>query len=353
MLLSAGRVWWTLLAPTGGPASGSQWRWSAPSPLDQMPDYRLFGSTLRSQLHLPELRTSGGTPVRWALTTTNTLPSVSNPVVMGQEEVEPGVGVKLTRHDSGLRLTFDDTGTFDISPDGSTISWCPPSLPDMDAARKDVLGRVLSVCLHLQGSMVLHGSAVDLDGHAVAFLAPKFHGKSTTAAALVDSGARLLADDLVVVSSEKPPTVLPSLPYVQLWQDSAKHVAPDTVAVEGSEASKKAQRRWDLPGRVADSAVTLAAIYLLAPIPPTELATVARRQLSAVEGTLAMLGQAKVGVLLGVEQRAALVRQLGDLAEQIPVFRLALPRDFERLGEVTDALWRWHGTAGRACPPSS
>ena len=69
-----------------------------------------------------------------------------------------------------------------------------------------------------------------------------------------------------------------------------------------------------------------------------------RIRLSAVEGALAMLGQAKVGNLLGVERRAELLQATGELADRIPVYRLEVPRDFERLPELTAALWSWHAT---------
>ncbi len=202
-----------------------------------MPDYQIFGGSLRSDLSFPELApATSALPPRWTLTTSDCAMPVSDPVVVGREEVEPGVQVTLSRHSNGLRLTFDDTGTFDISNDGARIDWAPPAEPDLASVRKDVLGRVLAVCLHQQGVVALHGSAVEISGVAVAFMAPKFHGKSTTAAALVDSGAQLLADDIVAISTDGVPVVLPSVPFIQLWKDSAARVAPASVAVAETRA---------------------------------------------------------------------------------------------------------------------
>ncbi len=311
-----------------------------------MPDYQIFGGSLRSDLSFPELSLAPSTlPPRWMLTTPDRAMPVANPVVVGREEVELGVQVTLSRHSNGLRLAFDDTGTFDISTDGARIDWAPPAEPDFASVRKDVLGRVLAVCLHQQGVVALHGSAVELSGVAVAFLAPKFHGKSTTAAALVDSGALLLADDIVAVSTDGVPVVLPSVPFIQLWKDSAARVAPESVPVAGDGGGGKLQRRWAESSRNADGPVQLAAVYLLVPISPGGVDGVQRIRLSAVEGALAMLGQAKVGNLLGVERRAELLQATGELADRIPVYRLEVPRDFERLPELTAALWSWHSTS--------
>lgn len=316
-----------------------------------MPDYQIFGGSLRSDLGFPELLPAPSAhPPRWMLATSDRAMPIADPVVVGREEVEPGVQVTLSRHSNGLRLTFDDTGTFDISTDGARIDWVPPAEPDFASVRKDVLGRVLAVCLHQQGVVALHGSAVDLSGVAAVFLAPKFHGKSTTAAALVDSGARLLADDIVAIPADGVPVVLPSVPFIQLWKDSAARVAPASVAVAGGEGGAKLLRRWAESSRNANAPAPLAAVYLLAPVVPGGADGVRRIRLSAVEGALAMLGQAKVGNLLGVERRAELLQATGELADRIPVYRLEIPRDFERLPELTAALWSWHSTSVNGAP---
>jgi hypothetical protein len=318
-----------------------------------MPDYAIFGGVLRSQLEFPELTPSVALTPCWSLAVSDQQSQASDSVTMGSEEVEPGIRVTLSRHERGLRLVFDDTGAFEISADGARIEWVRPAEPDLTSVRKDVLGRVLAICLHQQGVVALHGSAVQLSGVAIAFLAPKFHGKSTTAAALVDSGARLLADDVVAVSTGNPPSVLPSVPFVQLWKDSAARVAPGAVAVPGDEDGPKLQRRWDGPAQNADSAAPLDAVYLLAPVPPGAPAGVRRLRLSGVEGALALLGQAKVGNLLGVERRADLLQATSELADRVPVYRLEVPRDFDQLADLTSVLWSWHagggsGSSGRA-----
>jgi hypothetical protein len=69
-----------------------------------------------------------------------------------------------------------------------------------------------------------------------------------------------------------------------------------------------------------------------------------------VEATLALLGQAKIGALLGLQQRATLLQRMGGLTEQVPVYRLEVPRDFDRLPELTSCLWDWHASAAREEP---
>lgn len=316
-----------------------------------MPDYQIFGGVLRSNIDFPELAPGTALPPRWVLSKLDHLPSISFPELLGREEVEKGIEVSLSRYAGGLRLNFDDTGVFDITEDGREIAWSPPVAPDLDAVRKDLLGRVFAVALHQAGIVTLHGSAVALGGVAVAFLAPKFHGKSTTAAALVNAGGRLLADDLVPIAPGAEPMLLPSVPMVQLWKDSAERVAGGASPISGDSKAPKLQVAWTATERTAAFPVPLAAVYLLAPVRSDPTASVRRSPVTGAEAAVALLGQAKVGALLGAQRRADLLQRMADLAERVPVYRLEIPRDFDRIGELTTCLIGWH--AGSVAPESA
>lgn len=310
-----------------------------------MPQYHAFGDILGSALDLPALAPAEGGQPRWNLRIVSQAPQATAIAPLGSEEVEPGVQVALSRHADGLRLAFDDTGTFDISPDGATIDWAAPEGVDLDAARKDVLGRVMAVALQQQGVVALHGSAVSLGGVGVCFLAPKFHGKSTTAAALVDAGARFLTDDLVAIDEASPPHILPGVPIFQLWRDSAERVGSGAADVPGTASDAKFQRHWGRGIGQRGTGARLGAIYLLVPRPADPAAAVSRSRLSGVEAALALLGQAKLARLLGAEGRMTLLAATTRLADQVPVYRLTVPRDFARLGDLVSSLQEWHRSA--------
>lgn len=312
-----------------------------------MPDYQVFGGVLRSQIELPELVASSTSPATWSLTIVSSPAPFRNISILGREQVEKDVEVVLAQHEGGVRLAFDDTGVFDVLDGGLRIEWTPPTTPDHEAVRKDILGRVFAVALHQGGIIALHGSAVDLGGAAVAFLAPKFHGKSTTATALVNAGGRLLADDVVAVSGDDPPLVLPSVPVVQLWRDSAERVGGGARAAPDA-SSPKLQVAWEASSRNATTPVAFGAVYLLAPIESGPDNAVRRDRMSDVEAAVALLGQAKVGALLGLERRISLLQKLAELAERVPVYRLRIPRDFDRIEELTTKLMAWHPASSRA-----
>ena len=317
-----------------------------------MPDYVIFGRILRSEFDLGELTPSNGGAPHWTLSGAADGPLGLAAEPLGSEPVQAGVAVTLYRGDGLFRLTFDDTGSFDVSTDGREIRWAAPPTADLDAMQKDVIGRVLPLCLELQGTATLHGSAVDIDGSSIAFLAPKFHGKSTTAAALVARGARLLADDAVAVTSDTPPLVVPSVPVVQLWEDSAERIMRTGASRRGDGSSVKLQIGWDDAGRRAVAPVPFAAAYVLSPVRGDLSRHVRRERLPAVQAALALLGQSKIVQLLGTRWRASLLSRLVSITSQVPVYRLEIPRDYDRLNELTDALWAWHAGASAAAAPA-
>ena len=166
-----------------------EWFSSPSQPLNRVPSamiatssnrYSLFGGVLRTTLELPELHLAPHlAPETWTLAVHD---DVSRPPGSfewsADEDLAGGISVKLERRRDGVsRLTYSDTGTFDISSDGARIDWYrSPDAPE-DLARTDILGRVISVAMQSSGVLMLHASAVSINGEVAGFLAPKFFGK--------------------------------------------------------------------------------------------------------------------------------------------------------------------------------
>lgn len=106
----------------------------------------------------------------------------------------------------GDLLRFRGVGAFLVCAGGGEIAVDLDPAFDPRLLALPLLGPVIAILMHRLGSLVLHGSAVELDGEAAIFLGDKGAGKSTTAASLVAAGHPLLADDVVAVrlSGEAP-----------------------------------------------------------------------------------------------------------------------------------------------------
>jgi len=314
-----------------------------------MPDYSIFGNCLRSEIAFPELRRIASAAPRWRLHVSYQQQALHHAEVLGTDDLGDGSEVRLYKFTGGYRLEYDDhAGAFEVSADGREITWFPGPNPNEEMVRLHVVGRVLATALHAAGMFCLHGSGVVLEGGAIAFVAPRFWGKSTLAMALTKAGARLLSDDTLAIDPDAVPLKLwPGVHSVRLWGDSAEKITGEDPA--GGAAPFEIKRTLaGLPERLlACSPVPLSAIYLLAPRQGGGR-VVNRAPVAPVPAALSLIAHAKIGALLGKSEAPRVFDQAVRVASRVAVYRLDLPRDFERVGDVVAQLAMWHdGAADR------
>lgn len=322
--------------------------------------YRLFGGTLGSDIEIPELECVDRAHPTWTLlSNVDEVPAVDGEPI-GSDTVNGDVQVHMYRRTSGLRMVFDDTGCFDISADGATITWTHRADVSITNARADLTSRVIAAALYASGTVCLHGSAVVPEAEAIGFMAPKYHGKSTLALALVRSGARLLTDDTLPVLPGSPAIASPGLHATRLWPDSAERVGigtpqavePMQATTEVGDAPTNASSTLPVPkqlysalpdAHVTHDAHPLAALYLLSPTrEPRDGELVWRTRLSPIESALVMIGHTKLAPLLTKSEAPALFQKAAQLAASVPVYRLNVVRDYDRLDEVVSTIRGWH-----------
>lgn len=308
--------------------------------------YRLFGGVLESDLVFPELALDETNDApRWRFTVSASVPPQHETTTLGArttgiEEYE------LSRTTTGHRLRYSHGGIFDIDGDGARITWYRRDGAALELVRNIVIGPALALALEAGGELCLHGSAVVIDGRAIAFVGPKHHGKSTIAAALTRAGARLVGDDLIAIAPGAygtPAHVRPGVASLRLWSDAASAIDVGGIGRAISDGMKTTAT--DLrDAAVARTAAPLAALYLLQPVTVTSGgAAVLRAPVRAAEATIALAQQMKLpGSLVGVRGAAARLGAVAVVAANVPVFRLAVVRDFGRLPAVVSELLNWH-----------
>ena len=121
----------------------------------------------------------------------------------------------------------------------------------VDLLRLYLLGPALALLLHQRGFLVLHASAVSLDGGVVAFLGHSGHGKSTTAATLHARGAAIVADDVVAVDLGAPggPAALPGFPLLKLWPDAVTALGENPRTCRACTRARRSGRESPTPRR--------------------------------------------------------------------------------------------------------
>lgn len=306
--------------------------------------FRVFGGFLASDRPLP------GLPVashigdgQAALCELRTVDSPVQPAAhsagarfIGAMTYGNGVVVTLARaRDERTEIAITDTGRFTLA--GRTITHLAPPQVDRDTVLLDLIGVVLPYALHHDGAWCIHASAVQTPAGVIAFVAPSGTGKSTLAAACVQRGCALVADDVVVLrASTDGISVTPSGVPLRLQVETARAVGAET---SGADAWGKLR----IDGAMADVILPLAAIYVVQAVHSSiPCARVARPTRSAA---LALLANGKITELLGNDVDGEVLTRCVALAHRAAVYDLAVPRDLAQLGSVIETLLAWHATA--------
>jgi hypothetical protein len=140
---------------------------------------------------------------------------------------------------------WEGVGAF-LVRNGCEIIIEPTPGVDERVLRIFIVGVALGVLLHQRGLLVLHASAVAINGSAIAFVGEKGAGKSTTAAALHARGHSIVADDIVALQVNGPgsPMILPGFPQLKLWPDAVTALGevPEALPQVHPQFEKRARR---------------------------------------------------------------------------------------------------------------
>lgn len=194
----------------------------------------------------------------------------------------------------------------------------PGTEPEMVALLAGGTG--IAFALRMKGVCVLHASAVDVDGRALAFVGASGAGKSTLATLLCAGGAGLLTDDVLRVDRDG---------------DGYQCHPGTTDARLRPSAAELADGFTDRPGRPTadqrtalsfDAALeprALAAIVL--PRPSHEAIRLRVERLSARDALLHLLAVPRVAGWRDPDVLRSLFHHAADLATKVPVFDAEIP----------------------------
>ena len=249
------------------------------------------------------------------------------------------------RTPSGLLLRFPGLADFDISTDGRRVTCFP--VPGVSEATTEhlYLNQVLPLAISKHGKLVFHGSAVEVAGGAIAFVAPSGRGKSTLAASFAVKGYRFLTDDgLVVEPTDRGYQTLPSHPSLRLWYDSHVRLLPNEPE-RASALAYTSKVRFIAGTRLThcDEPRPLRTAYFLGNGSATEITF---RRLTEAETLLAW---AKHSFLLDVEDRdliSAHFDRIATLANGLVCYDLDYPRLYDDLDRLIEAVVA-HATSER------
>lgn len=109
---------------------------------------------------------------------------------------------------------------------GQRILIDPEPDSNEDSIRVFLLGSALGALLFQRELLVIHGNAIRISDHCMICVGDSGAGKSTLAAAFLQRGYEILADDVVPIN--KQGHAIPGFPRIKLWQETADYLGIDT-----------------------------------------------------------------------------------------------------------------------------
>ena len=214
--------------------------------------YHLYGTTVSSDMHLPELNLSEGSGKVDVV--------IYRGCVASKELNEKISGNRYFHADEdSFWLKVDGVASFKVSG-GQEIIYDPVDGVDEDSIRLFLLGSCVGALLFQRGFFVLHGNAFEVNGSCVICVGDSGAGKSTLAAEMMLRGHRIIADDVCPIDDSG--NVLPGMPRIKLWKDSADKLGIDTRSLNRVRPGLD-KFNYPLESSYCDTPLSVSAVYVL------------------------------------------------------------------------------------------
>jgi hypothetical protein len=208
-----------------------------------------------------------------------------------------------------------------------------------------LLGAVLAFWLERQGFPALHASAVVVDGRIAAFPSHSGNGKSTLAAAFLQSDAALLTDDILPIEGQGERFWgRPGLPQINLWPDEAANFTDDSVKIDAMFPSPPKRH---IPveavrnGTFCPEKRPLACIYIPRKSEgPSSGTDIVITPVSPAEAVIELVRYSFISsaIFESLGWQGRRLDFFSRLVKQVPVRRLLYPAGFDHLPRVTEAV---------------
>ena len=237
------------------------------------------------------------------------------------------------------RLQFDRGATFDVHPADRLII--------ASANRNDIAPLTIDHLLSDQveprilaheGELIIHASAIRLNGASILFVGTSGVGKSTLAASFDEPGTGLLCDDAVIVEcADEQATARALYPSLRLHPDSLDALFPDRdPSLSTAHFGEKRRLTIAEPPNDHGDPLPIAAIFALGATPAAEGIQI--KPLSPAEVCMALVANSFSLNPADLGLAGEKLSKAGLIAERVPAFALDYPRDYGVLPAVRAAV---------------
>lgn len=288
---------------------------------------RLYGLNIASALDLYSRRHTTQDDRDLILSVGDPVPSTGD-VPDGELQVQwstaDGLRASFVQQTDGTHLLrFEATCdvTIDAAASNVTLHMVEGKPEDMGGVLLG--GTVLSYLLILREQPVLHASAVEVDGGAVAFVGSSGMGKTTLATLLCQAGGKLITDDVLRLEQLDAGGYGCHLGATELrLREAAAELAENFGDAGTHRTTADARRALSVP--LATRELT-PLIALIIPRPRRDLDELALTRLEPRDGAISLLSFPRI---VGIQAPRLLTNQflqMTEIAEEVPIFVADVP----------------------------
>lgn len=243
-------------------------------------------------------------------------------------DVNEGANFDFLTNKKGIYLFWKDIGNFTVR-NGSEILVDPVSTLDPHFLSEYIRGLPMGLILNQRGYFVLHASAVNVNGIAVAFMGYSGAGKSTTATAFYKNGRSIVTDDILAVSlSGNTPKVHPGFPYIKLSNIADKFFGEE----EGFKSVEEDQRYRIIPD-FNSNPLPLAKIYALKWGKSLRII-----KLNVQDALIQLLKHSYGTYYFAESNKGKNLKQCANVVDQVPINCLIMEKSLERLPRIVKMI---------------
>lgn len=161
-------------------------------------------------------------------------------------------------------FSINGVGRFQVLA-GCRITVDPAPTSDPWQPQRYLLGLAMAILLYQRQRLVLHASAISMNGQGIAFLGDSGAGKSSIAGAFLARGHKLVVDDVTSIDLNSGTAWIdPGFPYIKLGNEVKNTIALNPEQLEYMDfVDEKVSYRID--HLASDGRVPLRRIYVIIP----------------------------------------------------------------------------------------
>lgn len=305
--------------------------------------YEIFDWTLLSNIAIPELNanlsSAGRQQISFVLEPAKGLIADADWTPLWRDKNDEVWLMVDIRSKERYALRFPDFAEFSIRVDEKpepnveincvAVGETPP-----ETIRHLLLDQVIPLVFSCLGRMVMHMAVVKIRETGIAFLGASGQGKSTLTAEFSRNGFEAVSDDTVLISEVAGKYfATPNYSGLRLWSDSQEKLLNEAEYSSAAHYNDKRRVTTDDLHFTLER-VPLTAFYVL----ENSESDIGISRLGFGDAVKRLI-ESKYRLL--TDDRAFLANEfdsLSDVLASVPCFQIGYPRDYERIGEVREAL---------------